>query len=67
VWYSPSLLGLALPFFPAVRNPGDTQFAPLESSDGDPLFVLAFTVSWEIDPNQYQIYTFRVAETGRIS
>jgi two-component system sensor histidine kinase PhoQ len=65
VWHSPSLLGLALPFFPAVRNPGDTQFAPLESSDGTPLFVLAFTVSWEIAHNQYQLYTFRVAETRR--
>ncbi|MDS4022748.1 MAG: ATP-binding protein [Candidatus Competibacter sp.] len=63
VWHSPSLLGLALPFFPAVRNPGDTQFAPLESSDGTPLFMLAFTVSWEIESNQYRIYTFRVAET----
>ncbi len=62
VWYSPSLLGRALPFFPAVRSPGDTQFAPLESSDGAPLFVLAFTVSWEIDRSHYQIYTFRVAE-----
>jgi len=62
VWHSPSLLGRALPFFPAVRNPGDTQFAPLEASDGTPLFVLAFTVSWEIARNQYQLYTFRVAE-----
>ena len=65
VWHSPSLLGLALPFFPAVRNPGDTQFAPLESSDGTPLFVLAFTVSWEVAHNQYQLYTFRVAEARR--
>ncbi len=63
VWRSPSLLGRALPFFPAVRNPGDTQFAPLESAQGDQLFLLAFTVSWEIAPNQYQLYTFRVAET----
>ena len=63
VWHSPSLLGLALPFFPAVRDPGDTQFAALESSAGAPLFVLAFTVSWEISRNQYQRYTFRVAET----
>lgn len=64
VWRSPSLLGLALPFFPAVRNPGETQFAPLESSDDSvPLFVLAFTVNWEIAPDQYQLYTFRVAET----
>ena len=63
VWHSPSSLGLALPFFPAVRNPGDTQFAPLDASDGTPLFVLAFTVSWEIARNQYQLYTFRVAET----
>ncbi len=63
IWHSPSLLGLALPFFPAVRNPGDTQFAPLEASDGTPLFVLAFTVSWEITRDQYQLYTFRVAET----
>lgn len=62
VWRSPSLLGWALPFFPAVRSPGDTQFASLESSDGAPLFVLAFTVSWEISRNHYQIYTFRVAE-----
>jgi two-component system sensor histidine kinase PhoQ len=63
VWRSPSLLGMALPFFPAVRDPGDTQFAPLESSDGAPLFLLAFTVSWEVAPNQYRLYTFRVAET----
>lgn len=63
VWRSPSLLGRALPFFPAIRSPGDTQFAPLESSDGTLLFVLAFTVSWEITSNHYQIYTFRVAES----
>ncbi len=63
VWHSPSLLGRALPFFPAIRSPGDTQFAPLESSDNTPLFVLAFTVSWEITHNHYQIYTFRVAES----
>ncbi|TVR58809.1 MAG: hypothetical protein EA420_16785 [Candidatus Competibacteraceae bacterium] len=62
VWRSPSLLGQALPFFPAVRNPGETRFAPLESSEGEPLFVLAFTVSWEITRNRYQLYTFRVAE-----
>jgi two-component system sensor histidine kinase PhoQ len=62
-WHSPSMLGLALPFFPAVRNPGETQFAPLEASDGTPVFVLAFTVSWEIARDQYQLYTFRVAET----
>ena len=63
VWRSPSLLGLALPFFPAVRNAGETQFAPLASSDDTPLFVMAFTVNWEVSPNQYQIHTFRVAET----
>lgn len=63
VWRSPSLLGRALPFFPAVRDPGDTQFAPLESTDGDLLFLLAFTVSWEVAPGQYRLYTFRVAET----
>ncbi len=62
VWRSPSLLGQAFPFFPAVRNPGETHFASLESSEGAPLFVLAFTVSWEIARNRYQIYTFRVAE-----
>ena len=63
VWHSPSLLGLALPFFPAVRTSGDTQFAALESADDTPLFILAFTVSWEIAANQYRLYTFRVAET----
>lgn len=63
VWRSPSLLGMALPFFPAVRTPGDTQFAPLDASNGTPLFVLAFTVSWETTANQYRLYTFRVAET----
>lgn len=63
VWRSPSLLGMALPFFPAVRDPGDTQFAPLDAVDGAPLFLLAFTVSWEVAPNQYRLYTFRVAET----
>ena len=63
IWRSPSLLGQALPFFPAVRNAGETQFALLEATDGSPLFILAFTVNWEINPNQYQTYTFRVAET----
>ena len=63
VWHSASLLGRALPFFPAIRNPGDTQFAALESADATPLFMLAFTVSWEITPSQYRLYTFRVAET----
>jgi two-component system sensor histidine kinase PhoQ len=63
VWHSSSLLGLALPFFPAVRTSGDTQFAALESADDTPLFMLAFTVSWEMAPNRYQLYTFRVAET----
>ncbi|HQC72866.1 MAG TPA: hypothetical protein PLE42_09130 [Candidatus Competibacteraceae bacterium] len=62
IWHSPSLLGLALPFFPALRNPGETAFAPLDSSDGTPLFVLAFTVNWEVAPNQYRLLTFRVAE-----
>lgn len=64
VWRSRSLLGRALPFFPAVRQPGDTQFALLPADDG-PLFVLAFTVSWEIAPNQYDLYTFRIAEPQR--
>lgn len=64
VWRSRSLLGRALPFFPAVRQPGDTQFALLPVDDG-PLFVLAFTVSWEITPNQYDLYTFRIAEPQR--
>jgi len=63
VWHSPSLIGLALPFFPAIRTSGDTQFAALESADDTPLFILAFTVSWEIAANQYRLYTFRVAET----
>lgn len=62
IWHSPSLLGLALPFFPALRDPGETAFAPLDSSDGTPLFMLAFTVNWEVAPNQYRLLTFRVAE-----
>ena len=64
-WRSPSLLGRALPFFPAVRQPGDTQFARLPVTDGEPLFVLAFTVSWEITTDHYALYTFRVAEPQR--
>lgn len=63
VWRSPSLLGRALPFFPALRNAGESQFAALQSTAGEPLFVLAFTVSWEVTPNRYQLYTFRVAES----
>lgn len=65
IWRSSSLLGMALPFFPAVRTPGETQSAPLDASNGVPLFLMAFTVNWEISPNQYQLYTFRVAETQR--
>lgn len=63
IWRSPSLLGLALPFFPAVRNAGEMQFAELDAADDTPLFVMALTVNWEISPNQYQLFTFRVAET----
>ena len=62
VWRSASLLGRNLPFFPAVRNIGETQFAALQSAQGDELFVLALTVSWEVSPNQHLLYTFRVAE-----
>lgn len=63
IWRSPSLLGRALPFFPAVRSEGDSQFAALQAASGEPLFVLAFTVSWEVTPERYQLYTFRVAES----
>lgn len=63
IWRSPSLLGRALPFFPALRSEGDSQFAALPAAHGEPLFVLAFTVSWEITPERYRLYTFRVAES----
>jgi two-component system sensor histidine kinase PhoQ len=49
-------------FFPAVRNPGDTQFAPLEAVDG-PAVRAGLYRQLGSCPNQYQLYTFRVAET----
>ncbi|PIE83044.1 MAG: hypothetical protein CSA09_03885 [Candidatus Contendobacter odensis] len=63
IWRSPSLLGLELPSFPNIRNPGETRFASLTASDGTPLFVFAFTVSWETEENHDRLYTFRVAES----
>lgn len=65
VWRSPSLLGMALPFFPAVRNAGETQSAELLAFGDRPLFVRAFTVNWESSPDEYHLYTFRVAENQK--
>lgn len=64
IWRSLSLLGLKLPGLirPA---PGEFRFEQAQLGDADPLFVLGFTVSWEVAPEVYRRFTFRVAESQR--
>lgn len=45
--------------FPAIRSPGDTQFAALDRR----CYAAVYAGVWEITPSQYRLYTFRVAET----
>ena len=63
IWQSQSLLGMRLPPFTSTPVPGQTRFQELRVADTSALFVLSFTVSWEVGSESYQRYAFRVAET----
>ena len=63
LWQSQSLLGMRLPVFPATPGTGRAHFQELEALDATPLFILEFSVNWEVGPESYRRYTFRVAET----
>ena len=62
VWRSLSLVDLGLPAFPG-SEPGEFRFEEVAASDGTPLFALSFAVSWEVAPDTYRRYVFRVAES----
>ncbi len=63
VWQSQSLLGMRLPVFPSTPAPGQSRFQALRVADTTALFVLSFSVNWEVASERYQRYAFRVAET----
>lgn len=63
VWVSRSLLGMDLPDLTGAPSPGTPSFEEIVAADGNILFALSFTVSWEIAMDDYRRYTFRVAET----
>lgn len=63
LWRSQSLLGLTLHPLPASPDIGKTRFQIHRSRDGQDLFLTGFTVFWEIGPQNYQRYTFWVAES----
>lgn len=63
VWRSPSLLGMRLDRLPPPATPGLARFSEITTADDQPLFVLGFSVSWELANERYRRYTFWVAET----
>jgi two-component system sensor histidine kinase PhoQ len=62
IWRSASLLGLTLPVSPA-GTPGVPQFDRVRASDRTPLFMLSFTVRYELRKGNPRLYTVEVAET----
>ncbi len=65
LWHSPSLLGMHVPF-PATAADGVAEFAPVESSEGNALYALSFSVRWELASAPDFRLTFEVAETRDI-
>ena len=63
IWRSDSLLGMKLEPLPPAPATGVTQFAEMTTAAQQALFIFGFTVSWQIKANEYQRYTFWVAET----
>lgn len=63
LWRSPSLLGKVLPSWPAPPALGKTRFVIAAPAGTTPVFVLGFTVNWEISTDQYRRYTFYVAQS----
>jgi two-component system sensor histidine kinase PhoQ len=64
IWRSESLLGFNLQPGVQAPTPGDSYFTEIDSDNG-PLFLLGFTVDWEIAREHYRKYHFWVAETRR--
>jgi two-component system sensor histidine kinase PhoQ len=62
LWRSRSMLGTSLRLFPVFLSPGESSFQQLNPLHTEPLFLLNFTVGWEIGPGTYRRYTFQVAE-----
>ncbi|MFT4563593.1 MAG: two-component system sensor histidine kinase PhoQ [Gammaproteobacteria bacterium] len=64
VWNSRSMLGLTFEG-PRERTVGDFLFSKTESSTGESLFVLSYTVLWEGTGAESAVYTVQVAENER--
>ncbi len=63
LWRSTSLLGKKLPPWPAPPAPGRSRFVVSDPAGATPVFMLGFTVNWEVSPDQYRRYTFYVAQS----
>ena len=61
IWKSESLLGFYLQPYADAPAPGESHFSEIDSEVGG-LFLLGFTVSWEVAPENYREYRFWVAE-----
>lgn len=63
LWQSASLLGEPLLAWPLPPPPGQSRFVIAPPAGAAPVFVLGFTVDWEISTDQYRRYTFYVAQS----
>lgn len=61
LWRSPSMLAMDIKF-PSGAAPGKTEFAPATGHDGEPLFGVAFSASWELDGGQHSRFVVQIAE-----
>ncbi len=64
VWNSRSMLGISFEG-PTDRSVGKFIFSDSESSTGEALFVLSYTVLWEGAGSESAVYTVQVAENER--
>jgi two-component system sensor histidine kinase PhoQ len=62
VWRSPSTLGLDLPPLQQAGPPGQSRFREVSHSEDLQLFTLDMSVSWEVAPDTYRLYSFEVSE-----
>lgn len=65
VWRSESMLGVRLQDLPQAPRPGDSLFEQHATQDERGLLLFGFSISWELDPDNYRGYTFWVAENER--
>ncbi len=65
VWRSESMLGVRLQTLPDAPRPGDNVFEQHATQDQRGLLLFGFSISWELDPDNYRGYTFWVAESER--